>query len=346
MPPEFAVSPLSVIHAANRDPRWLAFLARQRPTLFQSPDWAGLIQEVYGFPARVALAFEGDQLVGGLPYSEIDDFRGRRRVVGAFADVCEPLGDERAWLAIERALVSDGIPWQIRSRTVPSAGSQPASTTCVHQRIELPRTLEEAEQNCDRKQRTKVRYAVRAGVTTRRIDDAAALDVFYLLHSRTRKEKHRLLPQPRRFFEAIARRFFPERGFVLVAELEGKVLATELMIACGDTLYFKFIASDIDALAYKPNDLLMWKAIESAIEMGFRRIDLGISEADSLIQFKRKFGAVDEPVYVGRYNSGEKTAATAALERALAGVTEALTQPEVPLSAVQAGGDALYQFFV
>jgi CelD/BcsL family acetyltransferase involved in cellulose biosynthesis len=341
-----AVSPpATIISTTNRDPRWLQFLATAQPTLFQHPDWASLMEETYGFPARLALALRDDGVVGGLPYSEVEDFRGRRRIAGAFADVCEPLG-ESVWPDIESALTQDGVPWQIRSRAHIGAQAVESRRVAVHHVIDLPADPDEAAGACARLQRTEVRYALRAGLTARRLPDDEAVEVFYDLHVRVRKEKHHLLPQPRTFFNALARRYFPDRGFVLAAEHDGAVIAAELLLICGDTLYFKFIASEAAALSFKPNDFLLWKAIETAASLGLRHVDLGISEAESLIHFKRKYAGEGRPVFAGRYAQTAKPAHVKQMEESLAQLTETLTARGIPLAAVQSAAEALYRFFV
>jgi CelD/BcsL family acetyltransferase involved in cellulose biosynthesis len=303
------------------------------------------MEDAYGFPARVALALRDDIVLGGLAYSEVEDFRGRRRIAGAFADVCEPVG-ESAWPHIERALTDDGVPWQIRSRTEVGPRAVESRRVAEHHIIDLPADPDEARRFCVRAQRTEVRYALRAGLTARRLPDDEAVDVFYDLHAQVRKQKHHLLPQPRTFFDALARRYFPDRGFVLVAQQDGTVVAAELLLICGDTLYFKFIASDATALACKPNDFLLWKAIETAVNLGLRHVDLGISEAESLIHFKRKYAGEGRPVFAGRYAQSAKPAHVTQMEESLAQLTQTLTAQDIPLGAAQAAAEALYRFFV
>jgi CelD/BcsL family acetyltransferase involved in cellulose biosynthesis len=336
---------IRIVHADNHDPRWLEFLATADPTLFQHPDWASLMEETYGFPARVALALRDETVLGGLPYSEVEDFRGRRRIAGAFADVCEPLG-ESAWPAIEQALTEDAVPWQIRSRAQPGPHAVESRQVAVHHVVDLPADAEEARRLCERKQRTEVRFALRAGLTARHLPDDEAVETFYGLHTQVRKDKHHLLPQSRTFFHALAQRYFPDRGFVLAAELDGAVVAAELLLVCGDTLYFKFIASAAAALSCKPNDFLLWKAIETAAELGLRRVDLGISEAETLIHFKRKYAGDGQPVFAGRYAQAVKPPHVVQMEESLRQLTIALTAPDVPLGTAQSAAEALYRFFV
>ena len=330
---------------SNADTRWVAYLATAEPTLFQHPDWASLMEEIYGFPARVAMLLRDGSVAGGLPYSEVEDFRGRRRVVGAFADVCEPLGDG-VWPQIERALCNEGIPWQMRSRTEPGPEALETRRVAVHQLIQLPADAAEARMFSRCKQPPQARRALRAGVVVRRFDGVEAIDVFYPLHTQTRKEKHRLLPQPRALFDGLARRFFPERGFVLAAELNGAVIAAVLLLMCGDVLYYKFGASDQANLACRPNDLLLWSTIETAAQMGLRYVDWGISEAESLIQFKRKYASHEQPVFATHYLRAAKCEHILAMENSLAQMTRAFTQAEVPPAAAQAAASALYRYFV
>jgi len=337
--------PRSVEQVANDDPRWQRFVSSEQPTLFQHPDWAALMHDAYGFPARVAMVLERGLVIGGLPYSEVDDFRGRRRIAGAFADVCEPLG-EGVWPDIERTLCEDTVPWQIRSRCPPSALALERHETAVHQAIDLPPDRDEALAFSRSRQRSEVRQALRAGVTLKRFDGEDAIDVFYPLHLRTRKEKHGLLPQPRSFFEALASRFFPARGFVLAAELDGTVVGAQLLLVCGDTLYYKFVASDRASLQSRPNDFLLWSAIDTAAQMGLRRLDLGIAEAPSLIHFKRKYRATEQPVSSARYVSAARPAAADRMERSLTEFTRALAQADVAQSITEAAAAELYRYFV
>jgi CelD/BcsL family acetyltransferase involved in cellulose biosynthesis len=334
------------MHLANGDPRWREFVAGQKPTLFQSPTWGELIEASYGFPALVACAYDGDSIVAGLPYAFVDDFRGARRVASAFADVCEPLGDPAAWPGIERALVDEGIAWQQRSRVRPSALAQSSAEAGVHQTLELGGSVEAMSGRLHPKTKANLRQAEAAGIVGRILEPQEGIETFYALHSSVRKAKHRLLPQPRAFFDEIAARFFPDRGFVIAAMAGRKAVAAMLFLQEGTTWYYKFSASDQSALATRPNHFLLWRAIELAIEARIERIDLGISEDEGLVRFKRRFGAVETPVFVARYCQKPKTAEAVAIEATLDSLTEALTADAAPMESAQAGGTTLYRYFV
>ena len=334
-----------VVHAGNRDPRWLDFIAKAGPTLFQHPDWGSLIESVYGFPACVAMLVRGDEVLGGLPYAHVEDFRGRRRVAFAFADVCEPLG-ENVWSEIERGLIADGVPWQIRSRAAPSALARTVQQPGAHQSIDLPTTAEQAQLRFHQKQRVNARRLERAGVRCLKITDESFVGPFYELFCNLRKNKFRLLAQSRRHFELVVERYFPRGGFGLAAKLDGRLVAGMVLLPQGDTLYAKYSASALDALELRPNNYLFAKAIEAAIEGGFRHLDLGISEQPGLIRFKEHLGARSTAYYTARYGAIQSDESVQQIEAALERLTQILTDPGVPLSAAIAGGTALYRFFV
>jgi CelD/BcsL family acetyltransferase involved in cellulose biosynthesis len=328
-------------HIDPHSSRWLEFAKLHRPTLFQSPDWADVIGSTYGFPVRVAALVRGGRLVAGLPYAEVDDFRGRRRVAFAFADVCEPLGDE--WPSLESALCAEGVPWLIRSRVAPSPLAD-VREAGVHQSVSLAGGVTGVTARLHRQHRVDALAGERAGLTHRRLRADEAIETFYTMHSRLRVAKHRLLPQPRVFFERLAERFFPDRGFVLVAQAADRIVAAMLFLVQGDTLYYKFSASDLDTLALHPNHYLLGKALEEAAGEGFVAVDLGISEG-VLVRFKRRLGAEAVPVFLGRYLQPEKSDAVRTMEAALGKLTKILTEPDVPLAAAQAAGDELYRYF-
>jgi len=332
----------TLAHIDPHSARWVDFAKSHRPTLFQSSDWADVIALTYGFPVRVAALVREGRLVAGLPYAEVDDFRGLRRVAFAFADVCEPLGDD--WPALESALCAEGVPWQIRSRIAPGPLAD-SREIGVHQTVSLAGGTSGVISRMHPKQRARMRSAERAGLTHRLLSDDESVETFYALHSRLRVGKHHLLPQPRIFFERLAERFFPDRGFVVAAHAAGRTVAAMLFIRWGDTLYYKFSAADQALLALHANHYLLGKVFEEAATEGFSAVDLGISEDEGLVHFKLRLGAEAVPVYVGRYSQPEKTDNVRDMEAALGALTKILTAPDMPLAAAQAASDALYRFF-
>lgn len=327
------------------DARWVSFaFSDPALTLFQSPRWSRVVAATYEFEARVLLAFEGETLVAGMPFCHIDDFRGPRRVAFPFADNVEPL-PVPLWPQFEAWIANDEYPWSVRTRCEPGELADQRREAAKHHAIELPQAVEETRALYHYKHLQNVKQAEKAGLTFRRLDGIEAINVFYALHSNVRKTKHGLLPQPYRFFETIRQEFFPDEGFVLVAEQGERVVSAMLFIACGSTLYYKFSASALDALLVRPNHFLITKSIEEAVRLGFRRMDLGISDTEGLIRFKDRIGGKSSDVFAAFYNTVAKTNAVREIESALGKLTSLLTAKELPLDAAQRGGDILYRFF-
>jgi CelD/BcsL family acetyltransferase involved in cellulose biosynthesis len=327
------------------DERWVSFCAdRSDVTLFQSPEWSEIVRETYDFSLRVLLATEGRTVVGGLPFAHIEDFRGPRRVALAFADNLEPL-PASLWHEFERYLAADALPWTIRTLCKPSDAAHSSKVVAQHHAVHLPPTFAEAEAAFNIKHKQKWRQAVRGGVTHRVDTSLDGLRLFYQLHTETRKFKHGLMPQPLAFFEAIHRRFFPLNGFLLIAEHEGAPIAVMFFLAYGSTLYYKFSASSLSSLPLRPNNLLITKVIEMAIERGYKKLDLGISDTEGLIGFKERIGGRASDVYSAVYNPREKSTAVSEVERAFGEITKVLTAEDVPSVYAQRGGEILYRFF-
>ncbi|MEO6966152.1 MAG: GNAT family N-acetyltransferase, partial [Acidobacteriaceae bacterium] len=69
----------------------------------------------------------------------------------------------------------------------------------------------------------------------------------------------------------------------------------------GHTVTYAFGASRSSDLSLRPNDAILWQAIQNASQEGYRFVDLGeVPEGDdNLARFKSKWGA--EPVRLYRY---------------------------------------------
>ena len=336
---------ISIQPAFVHDERWLSFVrANPELTLFQSPRWCAVIEKTYGFATGVLLACEGDTVVGGMPFAQIEDFRGSRRVAFPFADNVEPL-PYSLWPAFEGWIGADSVPWTVRTRCRPTGLAAQSNEAAKHHMLELPASPEESRKFYHVKHIQNLKQAAKAGLTHRSLNAMDGIDIFYRLHSNVRKFKHGLLPQPYGFFRNIHDEFFPDDGFVLVAEQGDRTVSAMLFIACGSTLYYKFSASALDALLVRPNHFLITKAIEQAISLGFKQIDLGISDTEGLIRFKERIGGCASPIFSASYNIIRKSEATLQVEQALGELTSILTGSELPLAAAQRGGDVLYRFF-
>ena len=103
--------------------------------------------------------------------------------------------------------------------------------------------------------------------------------------------------QPRRFFRMLWENLIQTGlGLVLIAEAAGQPVAAAVILAWNGTMVGKFIASDEEAWSLRPNNLLVWHAVQAASELGCRWFDFGRTDAANtgLRAYKQSWRAVDE----------------------------------------------------
>ncbi|HSA96001.1 MAG TPA: GNAT family N-acetyltransferase [Acidobacteriota bacterium] len=138
-----------------------------------------------------------------------------------------------------------------------------------------------------------IRKAQKAGVEIIEDNTLSGCEAFYRLNLLTRK-KHGIPSQPQGFFSALLRNLVePGRAFVLLAIYESRVVAGGIFFKLGDTVYFKYGASDPRVLdKFSPNHLLAWTAIRKACLEGFRTFNFGRTAPDNqgLMRYKKMWG--------------------------------------------------------
>ena len=332
------------------DPRWADFVAGQRgATLFHHPEWATLLARCYGFRAfAVATRDAAGQIRAGLPVMEVSHLRGERKWVSLpFTDYLPPL------LAApeEEALLSSALAQESRAAGVrrvqlrsPLAGAVPSSATAFRHGIALDEDPARVFAGFPSKTRTHIRQAERRGVTVRpatRPEDL--VDVFYQLHLRNRRRLG-VPVQPRRFFHLLWESLISTGlGLVLIAEAAGQPVAAGVVLAWNGTMIGKYIASDEAAWSLRPNNLIIWHAVQAACERDCRWFDFGRTDAGNtgLRAYKRSWGAVEEPLVYGTLGG---PAERASASQGRVGQLLASAIRHGPLVFCRAAGEALYRY--
>jgi len=337
------------------DPRWRQLLERYpRADLFHSPPWLMAVAEAYGFEVRAhVLTDPAGAPVAGIAFADVDDLAGPRRVALPFSDAGDPLvSSSDEWQLLFESLRSDGLPVHLRcldDRTAPADDRLTVVKRARWHTLSLDPGLEALQAAFAPATRRALRKAERHGVSVRPLVGPDGLHHFRELHVRLRKTKYRLLAQPAAFFEAIAKHFGKVAGWhPLGAFLEGRLIAATIYLRWGDTLYYKFNASDLTALDVRPNTVLTWAGIGHARSLGCRRLDLGPTDDDQpgLIRFKRSFGAAERELRFLRYTPpGWRDGRAADARRLLGQITSLLTEPDVPDEVSGRAGALLYRFF-
>jgi CelD/BcsL family acetyltransferase involved in cellulose biosynthesis len=284
--------------------RWADYVEQDPAALvFHHPAWMRLMAEAYGFRPFVLGVEDGDGgLAGGLPVTEVAGrLGGRRWVALPFSDHCPPLGLEGAPLAelLTEARVRAGVKRLELHAELDGPGTHPAADAVRHV-LALQPDAEAVRRTFHKSQVQRgIKKAGKAGVTVRRATTAEDVTrVFYALHTGTRRRLG-VPVQPRRFFRQLWDLVLePGLGFVLIAEAEGRPVASAVFLAHGETVIYKYGASEADAWGVRPNHAIFWDAIRWSCEAGYRWFDFGRSDLDhsSLRQFKGWWGSEELPL--------------------------------------------------
>lgn len=352
-------------------------------TIFHSPAWLGAVVDTYGFDVRAAvdLAPPAESRLrrwsrrppaeptplGGLAYAVLDDELGPR-IAMPFTDVCgiehvDWTGEGRSTKdfrpvmdGLLHAVTRHGLPCTVRSHGYVMFGSNWSETKrAAWHRLSLLHDPTDGSSWWERAAgpfRQGVRKAERSGLDVRPLNVEAdgGVDSFARLHRGLRRSKYQMLSQPEAFFAAIRDRFVPDGGWHPLGAFDGdQLVAATVYLRWGDTLFYKFNASDPRALAARPNNLLVAAGAELARSLGCDAIDLGPSDEDQpgLIRFKSQTGAAMDQVRTWTWTppGWEPDPSVARLKRTLGELTGLLVQPAVDDAVVHAAGDALYRWF-
>jgi CelD/BcsL family acetyltransferase involved in cellulose biosynthesis len=289
------------------DPRWIDFVHACPAALpFHHPAWTRLLADCYGYrPLALALAGDAGQFVAGLPVLEVKSPFGKRRWLSLpFTDYCPPLAlsDE-----VPGKLVSEldaerreaGISRIEVRASLDGPGTIPHSNHVLHtlRLVGGPQTIFRTFRRTQIQQR--IAKAEREGVAVLRADSLSDLtEVFYDLHTRTRQRLGAPV-QPRRFFKLFHQSIIEAGlGFVHLAYLNGTPIAGAVFLCWNQTVIYKYSASDVRFLRHRPNNLVLWRAIQWAAENDCRVFDFGRSELNDqgLRNFKSGWGTEEEPL--------------------------------------------------
>ena len=285
------------------EPSWIDLVERSPgATVFHHPAWLELLRATYGYATTAcAVAGEDGRLLAGLPVAEVSSrLTGRRLVALPFSDLCPPLVAAGAPAgtahALRRALnafqARHGPPLEVRGTGDVLAGA-PHGERFHHHVLSLDGGVAAVERRFAKSQVLRgVRRAHREGLVAQIATDRCALEAFYRLHVATRRRLG-VPTQPRRFVLRFEELFVRGLGFVLLVRRDERPVAAAVFLTLGDTLLYKYGASDARFLGLRPNNLLFMEAIRWGCGHGMRRLDFGKThwEHESLRAFKLAWGA-------------------------------------------------------
>jgi lipid II:glycine glycyltransferase (peptidoglycan interpeptide bridge formation enzyme) len=166
---------------------------------------------------------------------------------------------------------------------------------------------------------------------------------FYNLHLRTRQSQGVPI-QPLGFFKKLKTMVMDQGlGFLLLAYKDGECIAGAVFLHWHKTLTYKYGASSAASLNYRPNNLIMWTAMQWGCQHGFTCFDLGRTDLENtgLRTFKTRWGALEEPLYYYSTTPAKpQKSSTGKLEHIVH-----FTIQKSPLWVCRLTGELLYRYF-
>lgn len=287
------------------------FMEQQaKDAFYYNPEWLDLISSLYGYElVSLSTTNSTGQITGFLPLCFMQSpLTGRRLVTLPFSDQC-PL------LAVDDASANDLIAQAIHlavQKEVRYLELRTGVNTVLAKRIDLieanlyvrwlkPLAADPGAvwSGLRKPVQHQVKKSQKLGVQVRIAQRREDIGHYYQLHLQTRSKKQGMPAQPKQFFYGLWDAF-AERDMMqlLLAEYQGNFIAGMILFSSGNTVRYAYGASDERYLNLAPNNLLMWTAISWGSTHGYRVLDLGRTACDNhgLMEFKRRWGAIKEPL--------------------------------------------------
>jgi lipid II:glycine glycyltransferase (peptidoglycan interpeptide bridge formation enzyme) len=156
--------------------------------------------------------------------------------------------------------------------------------------LSLEKPYEEIFAGYHATRRNQIRKCYRRGVTIREAGSREDIAAYCLVHERLAGQKPGFkLKYP---FELIYGLYqLKKHTTVLVAEIEGRVIAGALFFADGDSMFYWHGAADREYADLFPTGALLDRGIQIAMQKQLKSFNFGASNSDSLRDFKKSFGS-------------------------------------------------------
>ena len=281
-----------------------------RDVFYYQPAWLKLISQVYGYSVNTLTTTNANgEISGFLPVCTLySPITGKRMVALPFSDYCPILAEDRASAQnlVDQALC---LADEQKARYLElRAGNHPVlaerdelaeSSLYVRWLLPLSPDPDTIWSSLRKPIQRQIKKSESLGVQVHLAQQREEINHFYRLHLLTRSKKHGMPVQPHRYFLELWDAFAAQGSVkLLLAEYQGNVIASMILFASGDIVSYAYGASDEAYLSLAPNNLLMWTAITWCCQHGYQTLDLGRTACDNegLMEFKRRWGAIKEPL--------------------------------------------------
>lgn len=194
----------------------------------------------------------------------------------------------------------------------PRPGEWTRRTDKITLRLELPDTVEALSKRLGAKLRSQVKRAEREGLECR-TGSIALLDDFYAVFAENMRDLGTPV-YPKRFFEAILKRFEPYCQLVVIGA-RGEPWAAAFLVYWRGCAEIPWASCRAKAKPLGANMKLYWEALSQAVGRGCKSFDFGRSTIDSgTYRFKRQWGAEPMPLHWYRWERDARRQETSAGE--------------------------------
>ncbi|HOV91314.1 MAG TPA: GNAT family N-acetyltransferase [Syntrophorhabdaceae bacterium] len=145
---------------------------------------------------------------------------------------------------------------------------------------------------CKYKINTQVRRAKREGLEIKEVSGKQDLDNYYNMYEQTIRRNQGKVYWNKKFFKLITE-MIPDRYSILYAMYDQEPTAGIMLIKSKDIVHYFIGASDDRYLLKRPNDFILYHAIEKTISEGFSSFDFMLTDSSdkNLLWFKEKWGS-------------------------------------------------------
>lgn len=289
--------------------QWDNFVERHPVgTIYHHSSWQSVIKRTYGYqPIYHMITEDSDRPKAAISSVFVKSLLTGNRIVSfPFSDVCDPLVENSQELeTLLRAVVQSITQLKARFAELRLGETQklldvhPKNVEYVNFFVPLDQEPEvifrSFHKDCIQR---AVKKAQRTGITIFKGRNELDLKEFYRLHLATRK-RHGVPIQPYRFFKHLWNKLFTKNMItLLLAGIEDRIVSGIILLWFKDTAYYKFGASDGSFLRSRVNQLLMWRAIQLALDRGCKVFDFGHANSANpgLAQYKSRWGTQKRPL--------------------------------------------------
>jgi len=285
-------------------------LASRECTIFHSTAWAKVLSETYQCHPVYFILPGKDKFSIIVPVMEIKSrLTGYRGVSLPFTDYCDPIiNNEYTPFEIISAILKHGkeVGWKYyEQRGINGFDARIIPSINFYRHVlVLDKNYENLYRNLKESYRRNIKKSIKGNVIISIHNSIASMKEFFRLQCITRK-RHGLPPQPYEFFKKIHEHVISkDYGMIIFASYNGSKIAGAVFLHFGDKVIYKFGASEIKYQHLRANNLIMWEAIKTYAEKGYKNLSLGRTSLynEGLRRFKLGWGSKEDILHYYRYN--------------------------------------------